>query len=93
MNSSGHVMYICVYFHHDGNRTLIYFPTEIKPKPIQGMGYGVKLTDLKKDAGTKKDTEGPTSNGSPKILGSSGSSAFQPVSKNKEPPKENGRKL
>ncbi|XP_063595928.1 SH3 domain-containing kinase-binding protein 1-like isoform X4 [Penaeus indicus] len=64
---------------------------EIKPKPIQGMGYGVKLTDLKKDAGTKKDTEGPTSNGSPKILGSSGSSAFQPVSKNKEPPKENGQ--
>lgn len=55
------------------------------------MGYGVKLTDLKKDVGTKKDTEGPTSNGSPKILGSSGSSAFQPVSKNKEPPKENGR--
>nr|XP_027239120.1 SH3 domain-containing kinase-binding protein 1-like isoform X7 [Penaeus vannamei] len=64
---------------------------EIKPKPIQGMGYGVKLTDLKKDTGTKKDTDGPTSNGSPKILGSSGSSAFQPVSKNKEPPKENGQ--
>ncbi|KAK7081752.1 SH3-domain kinase binding protein 1, partial [Halocaridina rubra] len=64
---------------------------EIKPKPIQGMGYGVKLTDLKKDVGDKKDTDVPARNGSAKILGSSGSSAFQPVHRNKEMPKENGQ--
>ncbi|XP_045607993.1 SH3 domain-containing kinase-binding protein 1 isoform X3 [Procambarus clarkii] len=64
---------------------------EIKPKPIQGMGYGVKLTDLKKEGTTKKESENSTSNGSAKILGSSGSSAFQPVHKTKEAPRENGQ--
>lgn len=64
---------------------------EIKPKPIQGMGYGVKLTDLKKEVNNKKDSDSLSSNGSAKILGSSGSSAFQPVHKIKEVPKENGQ--
>ncbi|XP_071528576.1 SH3 domain-containing kinase-binding protein 1-like isoform X4 [Panulirus ornatus] len=64
---------------------------EIKPKPVQGMGYGVKLTDLKKEGTAKKELENPTSNGTAKILGSSGSSAFQPVNKAKETPKENGQ--
>ncbi|XP_068238235.1 SH3 domain-containing kinase-binding protein 1-like isoform X10 [Palaemon carinicauda] len=64
---------------------------EIKPKPIQGMGYGVKLTDLKKDISNRKDSDTTSSNGSAKILGSSGSSAFQPVHRNREGPKENGQ--
>ncbi|XP_042224969.1 SH3 domain-containing kinase-binding protein 1-like isoform X2 [Homarus americanus] len=64
---------------------------EIKPKPIQGLGYGVKLTDLKKEGNSKKESDTPTSNGSTKILGSSGTSAFQPVHKIKELPRENGQ--
>nr|XP_053631384.1 uncharacterized protein LOC128687851 isoform X1 [Cherax quadricarinatus] len=64
---------------------------EIKPKPVQGTGYGVKLADLKKEGTTKKEPENLTSNGTAKILGSSGSSAFQPVQKTKETLKENGK--
>nr|XP_053631341.1 CD2-associated protein-like [Cherax quadricarinatus] len=66
-------------------------PAEIKPKPVQGTGYGVKLADLKKEGTTKKEPENLTSNGTAKILGSSGSSAFQPVQKTKETLKENGK--
>ncbi|XP_064080025.1 SH3 domain-containing kinase-binding protein 1-like isoform X7 [Macrobrachium nipponense] len=64
---------------------------EIKPKPIQGLGYGVKLTDLKKDISNRKESDTTSSNGSAKILGSSGSSAFQPVHRNRDAPKENGQ--
>ncbi|KAK4322011.1 hypothetical protein Pmani_007228 [Petrolisthes manimaculis] len=66
---------------------------EIKPKPIQGLGYGVKLTDLKKEV--RRDTDQAhspptaTTNGSAKILGSSTASAFHPI--HKDTPKENGQ--
>lgn len=80
---------------------------EIKPKPVHGMGHGVKVSDLKKEDALKGEptrtstaptthantttTNTNTTEGSTKVLGC-GSSAFQPIHKPKESlPKENGQ--
>lgn len=77
--------------------------TDIKPNPVQGQNYGVKVSDLKREEGLKGEpviaptttantTTTTTNNGSAKILGLGGSSAFQPIHRNKESlPKENGQ--
>ncbi|CAL4092711.1 unnamed protein product, partial [Meganyctiphanes norvegica] len=65
---------------------------ENKRPPIGGMGYGVKLSDLnlKKDQRNKEAIPNIT-NSTPKILGTSESSAFHPVKRNLDMPKENGQ--
>lgn len=82
--------------------------SEIKPKPVHGMGHGVKVSDLKREDAPKVEptvtstapathanttTNTTTTDGSTKVLGLGGSSAFQPIHKAKDSlPKENGEK-
>ncbi|KAG0714415.1 SH3 domain-containing kinase-binding protein 1 [Chionoecetes opilio] len=73
---------------------------EIKPSPAQGHSHRARLSDPKREEGLKGEpvitpsttATTTTTNGSAKILGQGGSSAFQPIHRTMESlPRENGQ--